>query len=66
MDMSYRPIHCRECEEWYTTAQWKGNCRKHPWKKDKSSESASPNAACGGKNFRDKYERLKKMGYIVI
>lgn len=33
---------CRTCDQWHTTSQWKGNCKKHPWEKDKWSETASP------------------------
>jgi len=32
---------CRDCEQWHTTKQWRGNCWKHPWERDKYSETAS-------------------------
>lgn len=32
---------CRNCIQWHTTRAWKGNCWKHPWKKDKYSQEAS-------------------------
>ena len=35
---------CRDCEYWFTTSDmqvWKGNCKKHPFEKDKYSEDAS-------------------------
>lgn len=47
---------CRNCEHWYTTAQWYGNCEKHPWEYDKASEEAE-NSECT--DFLDKYEKYK-------
>jgi len=35
-------LKCRNCEEWYTTSQWRGNCKPHHTKKDRWSETASP------------------------
>lgn len=51
---------CRECEHWFTTKQWKGNCREHPWEKDQYSETAEPNLECGGRDFVDKYAKYKE------
>jgi hypothetical protein len=31
---------CRNCVYWHSTRQWKGNCKKHPWPKDRYSEDA--------------------------
>ena len=42
---------CRNCEEWYTTSQWMGNCKKHPWEKDRYSQDAS---AYGCPDYVDK------------
>lgn len=53
-------IHCRNCEEWKRTVLWKGNCKKHPWKKDRYSEDAEPNQDCKGKDYVDKYAKYQK------
>jgi len=50
---------CRNCEHWYTTALWKGNCREHPFEKDKYSQEATPNAECGGRDYVDKLAKYK-------
>jgi len=49
-------IMCRNCEHWETTAQWRGNCRKHPWEKDRWSEDAS---AEGCRDYVDKLAKYK-------
>jgi len=33
---------CRNCKHWQYTGQWTGNCKLHPWPKDKFSEDADP------------------------
>jgi hypothetical protein len=43
--------HCRDCIQWYYTSQWKGNCARHPWYKDKYSEDAT---ADGCEDYIDK------------
>jgi hypothetical protein len=53
-------ILCRNCEQWFTTSQWRGNCRKHPFEKDKYSQETVPNEDCKGKDFVDKYAKYKK------
>lgn len=53
---------CRVCESWFTTPDmqvWKGNCSKHPFKKDKYSETATPNEDCKGRDFVDKYAKYQ-------
>jgi len=45
---------CRNCEHWYSTAQWKGNCRLHPWGKDQWSDTATPNMSCNEEDYVDK------------
>ena len=52
-------MRCRNCEHWYTTAQWMGNCKLHPWQKDQWSQDAEPNAECQGKDYVDKYEKYR-------
>ena len=47
---------CRNCDEWYTTSPWMGNCRKHPWEKDRYSQDAS---AYGCPDYVDKSEKYK-------
>jgi len=49
-------LKCRNCEEWYTTSQWKGNCKEHLWKRDKYSEDASAN---GCHDYKDKLAKYK-------
>jgi hypothetical protein len=53
-------MNCRNCLEWYSTALWRGNCRKHPWEKDRWSEHAEPNEDCQGKDYVDKYIKYQK------
>jgi len=52
-------ILCRNCKQWYSTAEWKGNCQLHPWEQDKWSETTEPNYECQGKDYVDKYEKLR-------
>jgi len=47
---------CRDCEQWHTTKQWRGNCWKHPWERDKWSETASV-PEC--RDFVDKYAKYQ-------
>jgi len=42
---------CRNCIHWQQSQTWKGNCRLHPWSKDKYSEDAT---AIGCDDYRDK------------
>jgi len=49
-------LKCRNCEYWYTTLQWKGNCLKHPWERDKYSEDALVN---GCPDYEDKLAKYK-------
>jgi len=51
---------CRNCEHWYDTLQWWGNCKIHPWKHDKATENTNPNEDCKGKDFVDKYIKYQK------
>ena len=44
---------CRDCIYWYGTIGWKGNCRLHPWKRDKYSEDAD---ATRCDNYLNKYD----------
>lgn len=50
---------CRNCIHWRATLQWKGNCLKHPWEKDKWSETASAN---GCPDYKDKYAKYQVAG----
>ena len=50
---------CRNCEHWYTTVVWKGNCREHPWEKDKYSQEAS---VLGCPDYVDKYAKYQVAG----
>ena len=47
---------CRNCEEWYTTSQWRGNCALHHTEKDRWSEDASAN---GCTDYKDKYAKYR-------
>ena len=47
---------CRNCEHWHTTRVWKGNCRKHPWDKNKYSQEAR---VSGCPDYVDKYTKYK-------
>lgn len=29
------------CQHWQTTYEWKGNCRKHPWTRDRYNQDAT-------------------------
>ena len=51
---------CRNCESWYTTQQWMGNCKKHPFEKDKYSQECTPNHKCDGIDFVDKLDKYRK------
>jgi hypothetical protein len=52
---------CRNCEHWYDTRQWWGNCTKHPFlEHDKATEDTRPNEDCKGKDFIDKYIKYQK------
>jgi len=50
-------MNCRDCEYWFTTQQWKGNCRKYPFEKDKYSEEAT---RFNCPDFVDKYAKYKE------
>ena len=52
-------ILCRKCEHWYSTAQWQGNCKIHPFWKDQWSQTAEPNFECKGEDFIDKYAKYR-------
>ncbi len=47
---------CRNCEHWYSTFVWRGNCNKHQWIKDKYSQDAEPGDC---RDYVDKYEKYK-------
>jgi len=32
---------CYMCKHWRTTQAWKGNCRIHPWDKDRYNQDAT-------------------------
>ena len=32
---------CYTCRYWYTTQAWKGNCRKHPYARDRYNQDAA-------------------------
>ena len=53
------PRYCSNCKEWLSTDVWKGNCRLHPWAKDKYSMDATPGPV-GCKEYEDKYEAKEK------
>lgn len=50
---------CRDCEQWYSSAQWRGNCKLHPWDNDRWSETCEPSLECKGKDFVDKYAKYQ-------
>jgi len=33
---------CRNCIHWRQVGDWTGNCRKHPWTKNKYGDDATP------------------------
>jgi len=50
---------CRNCEQWFTTSQWRGNCKKYPFEKDKYSDETTPHADCRGRDFVDKQAKYQ-------
>jgi hypothetical protein len=52
---------CRNCEHWYTTQQWRGNCKKERWEIDKWSQSTDAGDCPHYVDKLDKYRQAVKV-----